>query len=69
MRAMKLGCSVGVIQMALNQGDYWMRGAVTTGVVIKTIMTPLVTFAVSLYAAAETKVEQLKNDQMETNNE
>ncbi len=62
IRAIKLGATVGVIQMALNQGDYWLKGAVTTAVVIKTIMTPIVTFGVSLYAATETRVEQMKNE-------
>ncbi len=65
MRAGKLAASVGTIQVVLNQGDYWMRGAVTGMVVLKTIMTPVVTFAVSLYAAAETKTAQLKNEKVE----
>lgn len=59
-RALKLGCTVGMIQAVLNQGNYWMQGTVTTEIVVKTIMTPLVTFAVALYAALETQVQQLR---------
>jgi hypothetical protein len=51
-RAAKLGVSVGLLQAAINQGEFWVAQAVTAAVVVKTILTPLVTFAVALFAGA-----------------
>jgi hypothetical protein len=43
---------VGLLQAAINQGDHWLAGEVTQGVVIKTILSPLVTITVALLAAS-----------------
>jgi hypothetical protein len=59
-RGAKLGLSVGVLQAILNQGDVWLAHDETLGTVIKTIISPLVTFSVALVSAAATYVEKLK---------
>jgi hypothetical protein len=59
-RGAKLGLSVGVLQAIINQGDVWMAQSETTGTVIKTVVSPLVTFSVALVSAAATYVEKLK---------
>ncbi len=57
-RAATLGLSVGVLQAVLNQGDYWVSRTVTLAIVIKTIISPLVTFSVALVSAASMWVEK-----------
>ena len=59
-RGAKLGLSVGVIQAIINQGDVWLAHDETLGTVVKTIVSPLVTFSVALVSAAATYVEKLK---------
>ena len=59
-RGAKLGLSVGVLQAIINQGDVWLDHGETVGTVIKTIISPLVTFAVALVSAAATYVDKLK---------
>ena len=60
VRGAKLGLSVGVLQAILNQGDVWLAHNETMGTVVKTILSPLVTFSVALVSAAATYVEKLK---------
>lgn len=57
-RSATLGLSVGVVQAVLNQGDYWFQHAVNTTIIIKTIISPLVTFSVALASAASTWVDK-----------
>lgn len=59
-RAAKLGLVVGLIQVSLNQGDHWLQGHVTTGVVIKSILSPLLSFGIAFASAAATQVENLQ---------
>ena len=59
-RGAKLGLSVGVIQAVINQGDVWLTHDETIGTVVKTIVSPLVTFSVALMSAAATYVEKSK---------
>ena len=59
-RGAKLGLSVGVIQAIINQGDVWLAHDETPGTIVKTIVSPLVTFSVALVSAAATYVEKLK---------
>jgi hypothetical protein len=54
LRAAKITVPVGLLQIGINQGDYWLRGAVTPVVLAKTVLTPCVTYAVALFAAAST---------------
>jgi phosphate/sulfate permease len=58
-RAARLGLVVGVVQVSLNQGDHWLSGHVTTGVVIKSILSPLLSFAIAFISAAATHAETL----------
>jgi len=57
-RAATLGLSVGFLQAAINQGDHWLRGAVDGPVLVKSIVSPLVGFALVLFSAAQTWVEK-----------
>ncbi len=59
VRAARLGLVVGVIQVSLNQGDHWLSGHVTTGVIIKSILSPLLSFGIAFASAAATHAENL----------
>jgi hypothetical protein len=59
-RAAKLGLVVGVVQVSLNQGDHWLQGHVTTGVVIKSILSPLLSFGIAFASAAATHADHLQ---------
>ncbi len=59
-RGAKLGLSVGVLQAIINQGDVWLAHGETAGTIAKTIISPVVTFAVALVSAAATYVDKLK---------
>lgn len=58
LRALKLGFTTGCLQAAVNQGDVWLRHAVTPEVLAKTIASPLIGFTLVLVAAAETWVQK-----------
>lgn len=64
-RAAPIGLSVGLFQAALNQGDHWLNHQVTTAVVIKTLLSPLITLSVALLSAAatHTRIQRLRADQ------
>jgi phosphate/sulfate permease len=51
------GLPAGLIQAALNQGDHWLTGQVTTAVVVKSVISPLVGFGVAFIAAFTTHRE------------
>lgn len=55
LRAATISAPVALLQVAINQGDHWLRGTVTAVVVAKTIATPLVTLSVALASAASTE--------------
>jgi hypothetical protein len=57
-RAAMLGLSVGILQAALNQGDYWVTHTVNGTILAKTIISPLLTFGVALASSASTWVEK-----------
>lgn len=57
-RAAVVGLPIGVLQAVINQGDVWLRHEQTAGTVIKTLVSPLVTFSVALISAAGVWVEQ-----------
>lgn len=50
-RALAIAVPVGLLQAAINQGDHWVHGTVTTLVLAKTIASPLVTISVALASA------------------
>ena len=51
-RAFRVGAPVGLLQAAIHQGDAWVRLAVDAAVVVKTIVSPLVGFALVWAGAA-----------------
>lgn len=57
-RAAVVGLPIGVLQAVINQGDVWVRHEQTAGTVVKTLVSPLVTFSVALISAAGVWVEQ-----------
>jgi hypothetical protein len=59
-RAARLGLIVGILQASLNQGDHWLRHEITTGLVLKTLISPLLSFTIALVSAAGTHVENLR---------
>jgi hypothetical protein len=59
-RAATLGLSVGMLQVVINQGDAWLSHQVTRDVLIKSILSPLVTLSVALASAARTASEMKK---------
>ena len=59
IRAAKLGLVVGIIQVSLNQGGHWLRGEITTAVIIKSILSPLLSFGIAFASAAATHAENL----------
>ncbi len=65
-RAAKLGLSVGLVQAALNQGDHWFNHRVDAIVVLKTVLSPLITFSVALCSSVATRVESLKSTRTNT---
>lgn len=60
-----VGLPVGVLQAVINQGDVWLRHEETVGTVIKTLVSPLVTFSVALISAAGVWVEQQRRTKAE----
>ena len=59
-RAARLGLVIGFLQTSLNQGDHWLHGEITTGLILKTILSPMLSFAVAFLAALGTRVEALR---------
>jgi hypothetical protein len=51
---------VGLLQVMINQGDFWLHHTVDAVVLTKTIISPLVTFSVALLSAAGMYVEKAK---------
>ena len=59
LRAAKLGLVVGFIQVSLNQGDHWLNHEVDAAVALKSILSPLLSFAIAIVSAASTHAENL----------
>ncbi len=59
-RALRLGLLVGLLQDFLNQGDHWMHHDFTTGVLWRTVATPVIAVAVALYSGAAAQVDKMK---------
>ncbi|MBI3857554.1 MAG: hypothetical protein HY293_17880 [Planctomycetes bacterium] len=57
-RALKLGLTVGLLQAAIHQGDAWWRGDLRMTVIAKSILSPVVGFALVLVSAAATWVQE-----------
>jgi type III secretory pathway component EscS len=56
-RALKFGITVGLVQALVNQGDHWLRHEVGAGVVLKTIVSPLISVTLVLFTSAATWVQ------------
>jgi hypothetical protein len=54
LRAARISVPVGLLQVALNQGDHWLHGHVTGAILAKTLLTPVVTYSVALVTAVAT---------------
>ena len=65
-RAARLGLVVGVLQVGINQGDHWLHHEVTFGVVLKTVLSPLLSFAIAFLSAAATHAENLSRPSAHT---
>ena len=53
-RTLLLGLPVGLLQAALNQGDHWWHHQVDGPVVLKTILSPLLSCTIAFVSAAAT---------------
>ena len=51
-RALRVGAPVGLLQAAIHQGDAWLRLAVDAKIVLKTVVSPMVGFALVWAGAA-----------------
>ena len=54
-RTLRIGLPVGFIQVCINHGDAWLAGAITAGVVAKSILSPAVSCAIAFTAALGTR--------------
>ena len=52
LRAAPIGLVVGLSQAALHQGTHWVHGQITSEVVVKTVLSPLISLGVSIFSAA-----------------
>lgn len=53
-RTLRIGLPVGVLQVMINQGDHWLAGHVSLGVVLKSIAAPIISVGIAWAAAAAT---------------
>ena len=56
LRAAQLGLTAGFVQAAVNQGDHWLNGQLDHRVIVKSVVSPLIGFALVLFSAAQTWV-------------
>lgn len=54
IRALRIGLPVGLVQIAVNQGDHWLAGHITGGVIAKTIASPSISIGIALVAGVAT---------------
>lgn len=57
-RALKFGLTVGVLQAAVNQGDFWLDHAASLEVVVKTVASPVISFTLVWFTSAATWVQK-----------
>ena len=58
VRAVKFGFTAGLLQALVNQGDHWWRHEVGAGVVLKTVVSPLIGLTLVLFTSAATWVQK-----------
>jgi hypothetical protein len=59
-RTLRIGLPVGLLQVAINQGDAWLSGVITTAVVLKSILSPTVSCAIAFTAASSARRASLR---------
>jgi hypothetical protein len=53
-RALRIGLPVGLMQAVINQGDHWLAHEFTSGVIVKSFLSPALSMSIALTAAAST---------------
>ena len=61
-RALRLGSLVGLVQVALHQGDHWLRGEVTALIVLKSAASVAFAIFVVLLASVSTRAAALRTN-------
>lgn len=56
-RSLIIGLIVGSVQIAVNQGDLWVRLQITSTLILKTLVTPMIATSVALFSSAGAYVE------------
>lgn len=54
-RTLKIGLPIGLLQVAINQGDAWLTGALSVAVILKSLLTPTVSCAIAFCSALSTR--------------
>jgi hypothetical protein len=57
-RAATWGIAAGLVQAMINQGDRWAAHSVDGAVMLKTILSPLISFVLVLVSSAVTWVQR-----------
>lgn len=56
-RSLTIGLLVGLVQIAVNQGDVWWRLQISSTLIWKTLATPMIATSVALFSSAGAYVE------------
>ncbi len=51
-RSLIIGLIVGLVQIAVNQGDLWVRLQISSTLILKTFVTPIIAISVALFSSA-----------------
>ena len=57
-RSLRIGAFVGALQVMIHQGDVVLEQGVSWTLVMKSIASPAIAFAVAFYATASTQVDR-----------
>lgn len=60
LKAAPIGLAVGLLQMAINQGDHWLRHEIDSTIIIKSILSPLIGLSLAVVSAAASHQEKSK---------
>lgn len=56
-RSLTIGLLIGLVQIAVNQGDHWVRLQISSTLILKTLVTPMIAISVALFSSAGAYVE------------
>ncbi len=59
-KAAPIGLAVGLLQMAVNQGDHWLHHEVNSTILIKSIISPLIGLGLAVVSAAASHLGKSK---------